>query len=290
MSLAAFLAYLLLSTVQVTGDTSCPRAEQVAEQLAPLLVDDRAERGHRVQLASRDGNLMIELVGPDGRTEARRALATGGTCADLAGQAAVVIALWEANLDAGLPVPPLESAVDAPAPRRNGWRVTPSLGLLASASGTGFSPAGELRVVAQRQQTGWGASLGVLGVAEHEQPFVGGSGAKARWSRLLAFVGPTYVAGRGRVRWSADVALAVGRIWIEGDGFLIDRQSSNWDAATLGALRLMLPVGAAVPWVGVVGRGGLRSQALSAQGEGRQDNLPRVEVLAGAGVGFETHP
>ena len=98
---AVLVLYLLLAgAVEVESPSACPSAHAVAERLAVLLPATK-DVPDRARLSRTGDKLSLELRRADGTAIAWRRLDARASCEDLAEAAAVMIATWETDLEAG---------------------------------------------------------------------------------------------------------------------------------------------------------------------------------------------
>src|SRR5262249_54534493 len=145
MSFAALLLMFAAGVVKVDGSASCPSPAQVATRLRALLADvPAAGAPDQARIDAMRGQLRIELRSAAGILIGARRVDVVGSCADLAGVAAVVIAAWETELrSARLPLPrlPAPRAERAPPPA-----VSPSARAPLETARTPRSPAPVVRM------------------------------------------------------------------------------------------------------------------------------------------------
>ena len=289
----------LLGTVQVTGKTECPQPAEVSQALDNILAEDGTTRSDEARLSVVGNRLSVELINSDSLIEARRTLDLQGSCEEIAQKVALVIALWEANLQVNpltppaAPTPPpialaAQSSRPAQTPSSRGWLLSPSLGLLASfMSGAGVSAAAELRLVTGPKAANYRGFVSMTGVSAHEARFDGLNGASTQWSRVSVAAGPGYNLGFSSFSLASDVGLALGRTWVRGRGFDSDREPAAWDPSAIASVRLILKANSSAPWVGLVAAYGLSQKRLVVEGTVLERGIPRTQVLLGAGFGLE---
>lgn len=301
MAVGAFILSTLVSligaaAIDVRGETTCPRPNEVAAALDgmidagapdPVSVAWLTMTGARVVVSWRRG------PGEGARSDVRsKTIPPGLSCAERATAAAIIIAAWEARL-VDPPAEPLPVA--APEERlppvavtsriatvTRGSDLAVSAAALLSRNSAGF--AGGALVEIQRPRGSWpfGVSAGALFVAEHA---VGLGAGEAVWSRA----GLTADVHR-RVNWSvpwleARAGVVVSLVRIGGRQFLPDQDSIAFDPGITAGLRLGLSVRRASPWLHLGAALWPRPQFVySTGGAGERGQLPRLEVLAGLGV------
>ncbi len=128
----------------VQGESVCPRPDEVARALDPLLVPgDRGAIHGRAELVPDGPSLRLRLLRPDGTLLSEKRLSAEPSCAAMAETVAVVLAAWVAQLQADMPyafeMPPrVDRQVDAeqpvmaaalpPAPAARRWNGTVGCG------------------------------------------------------------------------------------------------------------------------------------------------------------------
>lgn len=186
---------VLLASVEVSGNASCPSPADVAVKLsrpssgpssAAHAFVDQTPAGVHVALKNSDGQLLGEGT-----------LSDAESCEDLASAAAVMIEAWQARLSSPAPVPtlpiprPLAPAGDRPEgevasqPLRVGLSAAPVMFIGWGPSAFGFRITGSLGPGEAR----WQAELGVTAQGLREVSL--GPGA-ADWRRSSLQLGPVW--------------------------------------------------------------------------------------------------
>lgn len=312
---------LLAGLVEVDGGGDCPAADRVAERLDALLPQAAVEGGRdRATLAQRSGELEVTLRGPRGDVLAQRRIPAKAPCGELAAAAAVMIAVWEAELHPGLtlrwpegagPTAPSSSApVAVPAPPAPpAPPVAPLVEPPAAPPGPARTLRYELALAALLSVTEGGAR-GVTGGAQIEGSIGasagGGSALGGPAARLaLAVTGPRALSlGDGEVTWMR-AWLALGGAWrftpprllvdlhaeallalldVGGQGFAVTRGELDVDPGLGGGVRAGYPLGPWLLFVDLSAAGWLRTQRAAVAGLGDTATLPRWELLLGLGA------
>lgn len=279
------LFLLLAGAVEVESPSACPAAQAVTDRLAVLLPATR-DVPDRARLSRSGDRLSLELRRADGTAIAWRRLDAQAACEDLAEAAAVMIATWETELEAGrVPLPPPRidrepAPVDKSppleaAPAFPGWAL--GVGFAASVANRAFLPGVTIEV--ENGGARWAARMVVTATESQEQTLGMGT---ARWNRLLFAAGPS-------LRFSVlDVhAEAVGAlVHVEGVGFAQVYDEYGFDPGIGAGVRFSLRPAPLSPWIDVSGVGWLRKEELRVVGVDGQVALPDVDVLVSAGVSF----
>ena len=269
------------------GMGGCPSAAGIAAELGRLagsaqsrVLADRAEvdgeaKGIRVHLYRADGALVGE-----------RAIETGADCGERAAAAAVVIATWEAALrsDVTLELSAVGAErVPALPPEPSPWSLSVAAQGLGVASAGGSWTAGGAVDFQLAHARGFGLRGAIWATGFRSQD-LGGESGRARWTRWAVGVGPSYQRAAGDLLLSAFGQLALGQIFVAGEGF--DRTYSDWSASVgaragidVGLMRRglspVLGVGAVV-WPG--------SQQAEAIGVPETVELPAVDMFVSLGL------
>jgi hypothetical protein len=224
-------------------------------------------------------NLEIELRSPSGDVLFARQITSSGTCADLAAIAAVVIASWTAEGNAGIsllqpgvlppprpappplpsvPVPQATSATSIPTGRNGPREFDLSVGLGGSASGDG--PVGAARVDAGMR----GRRLGLrAGFATETQRSAALEPGTVSWRRVGVSLGPTLALVRQPVMLDARAEIFAGYTTVAGHGFDVDSKSSALAPGLAFALRFGTSTGWIRPWIEVGGQIWLAGQEIT---------------------------
>lgn len=273
--------------VVARGSDACPSAAGIAAELGRLAgsapsrdVADRAEvdaeaTGIRVRLYRADGGLVGE-----------RAIATGADCGERVAAAAVVIATWEAALRSDVTLELHAVGADrAPLlpPEPSPWSLSVAAQGLGVASAVGSWTAGGAVDFQLAHARGYGLRGAVWATGFRSQDLGGESGGRARWARWAVGVGPSYQRAVGSLLLSAFGQLALGQIFVTGEGF--DRTYSDW-SANIGA-RAGLEVGLMRPGLSpLLGVGAVvwpGSQQARAIGVPQTAELPAVDMFVSLG-------
>ena len=158
----------------VQGESVCPRPDEVARALDPLLSSgDRVAVHGRAELVPDGPSVRLRLLRPDGTLLSEKQLSAQPSCADMAETVAVVLAAWVAQLQVDLPYAfemphrtdkqvdaeqPVVAAelLRAPAPAVRSWNGTVGTGVFASFQAATFAPALTIDARARRADSSWG--------------------------------------------------------------------------------------------------------------------------------------
>jgi hypothetical protein len=270
---AALLALLLAGAVQVVSTTPCPTAAAVEARL-PALAPTPSGAPDRALIRGSEGKVTLTLVRADGTAVVERQIEAPGSCPDLAGAAALIIAVWQAQEHPDLP--PAPTLVSHPAR----LTVEAKTDLFASLAGAEVSPGATLTAVLWRRR--WGLALSLSGTAQHEGALGAG---RATWTRGALGLGVARRLVAGWARLDLHVEALLGLTVARGSGY----QS---DAAPVGSTfgggagmtvshvwgRLLVSAGASgARWL---------AQDLAVSVSGDRRALPVTEARAGAGLGL----
>jgi hypothetical protein len=304
LALAGGAAAAAPAELEVTGDSTCPTPTDVAARLADLLPPTADRRGipagTHVVVTRGDAGTQLVLRGSRGEDLATRALPAEGSCADLAGAAAVVVAAWRADLD-----PELAPAVHLPAPAAPPPAATVSaspppaapvpprsfavgMGLLASETGGSLAPGAMLM--------GWlglgrrlALDASVFGATSRSAD-VGALPRVASWTRVALAVGPTLAMRRDRIRGALHVQALAGLLHVKGVGLdTVDSDTTVLVGAAVGA-RQEIVSGTSAFWMGLDVCLWPGDQRLVVQNVSEQAHLSRVDVVVSAGLAFGNFP
>ena len=285
MAAVTLLLGMVIGLVEVDGTSACPTPSQVAEELRRLLPGDAAAaEPDRARVESQGGALQVSLSSAGRRVGTRR-LAEGGSCEDLAGAAAVVIATWEAELRPGrLSLPNLRP----PAPPAAHARTSLAWELGAALVGSldeGAHPTGGGAVDVTLGPGGgrFAGRIGLVGLAPRRAPLGSGS---VEWARPALSVGARFRLGGARVRVDLHLELLAALLIVGGSGYESSRREVDFDPGCGAGVRVSLRLGRVAPFVGVGVAGWLRRQTARISGiePSASVDLPRFEALLSTGL------
>jgi hypothetical protein len=282
MTAASLLVLLLAAQPVIASHASCPSARDIASQLA-VLMPENAQPGAVVVSTTTDG-LLIDLRPENPTFAALRTVTVGDDCDERARITAVVISTWwplvgaePRSNDAVAVRPATPIAVEAPA-----RTLRLAAGGFVSVTGDGPAPGGRVELTWQPARArGFGLRASTSYTAAREVTLGRG---RASWSRATAELGPALSLGHFRL----DAGAALGRLWIDGQGFDEGQSSQgNTIGMTVGT-RAEWPWGRLAPWIEM--RGLLWPQAQSiyvldvSTGQRTSHAVPRAELQLGAGI------
>jgi hypothetical protein len=283
------LTVLLLtafSALRLEGTPTCPSAEAVSarlEQFAaptgrPPALEDRVAR-----LVEEPEALRIQLLAEDGSVLAERTLSRAGSCEDMAGAAAVIVA----SLDAALPTaepkaPVLATERPAATPRRSlSWELgAGAVGSYSSSLTFGLELQGVLGTPA-------GRLAGRLGLAFLGSRSLELGPGQVRWQRLWLGLGPRVRALPGAVRLDFHAEGLAALLLVSGQGYSVASGAADFDPGAALGVTLSTSIGGLAPWVGLKGIAWFRPQTVSVRGLTETAQLPRFEGLLSLGVSLE---
>ena len=272
--------------VVARGTEDCPSAAGVEAELGRLAGSAPSRDGRdRAEVEGEAPGLRVRLYRADGALVGERAIETGADCGERAAAAAVVIATWEAALrsDVTLELHGVGAERPEPSPEPSPWSLSAAAQGLGVASAADSWTAGGVVDVQLAHARGFGLRGAVWATGFRSQE-LGGESGRVRWARWAVGVGPSYQRAAGDVLLSVFAQLAMGQIFVAGDGF--DRTYSDW-SADIGAragidvglarrgLSPVLGVGAVV-WPG--------SQQALAIGVPATAELPAVDMFVSLGL------
>jgi len=285
------------AAVDVRGDGACPAPSVVAGELQSLLAPEPASAPpYRAFVSSLTDSVHVDFLRADGSRLAERDLPPTGTCVERAKAAAAVIATWAGIFDRAappdsLPAPPepATAVVATAAVQPAAAAATPSfwlgVGLLASWAGpdSDWVPSAEIAVrYAGRSRLGWRASL--MGTSSHSVAVT--PAQDATWSRLSLAIGPSRVWPVRSSRLEAHVQAAGSVLRAHGTGFLTNLSASGMAVGASTGLRIAFPWASGTPWLGIEGFYWQGDQRTVIESSFEQRDLPRIELMAGAGIGL----
>lgn len=280
----------------VQGAAVCPRPDEVARALDPLLApSDRDAIDASAELVPQGPSVLLRLARSDGTVLFEKQLAAESSCAATAETAAVVLAAWAAQLHADLsyafetparvdrPAQPPQSPMVAaqPAPAVRPWAGTVGAGVFASFQPSTFAPAVAIDVRVRRESSPWGGKLGFVGTGAHQLSLAPGN---ATWRRISASIGLLRHQAWRRLSINEEIALNPALLLVGGSDYTQAHSTQTWDFGAAAAVRLGLAWGRLEPWVEVGATGWLRSQVIEVTGIAQNKTLPGFEAQAGAGI------
>lgn len=306
---------LVAGVVQLEGQASCPRVEDVALRLGALLPADAdapaaaPARARVVRLDDANGGLLLRLFDEQAVTVAERRLPAAG-CADLALAAAVVIAGWQSSPPGEPPSTPVallpgpRPPVDARGaaalqkdpedhPGLPSLRVAPArrprfdvgaayVGSFAPGDGELFSSGARIELGISRPGHWIGGRFAVQGSLLRQLPV--GAGLIG-WTRAALSLGPRARFSTGRLQFDLHAEGALALVYLRGEDFATTAQSAmDVDPGAGGGAGLGVRLAGVTLIVDASVAGWLRQQNINVGGfMPASGSLPRLEVLLSAG-------
>jgi hypothetical protein len=161
--------------------------------------------------------------------------------------------------------------------------VRTGLGLLASATAGGVSPAAELDVMLSRQGSRFGLGFGALGVGAHATTVGIGSGTWRRFGGIIDV--------RSRSRWRAvEIEVRGGAtltaLEIAGRSLPVTSGETLLDPGILAGVRSRFRLGRLSPWIEATAVFWPRSHGLYVDGTSTAVEMSPFEALLGVGLAF----
>ena len=303
--LAISVVWLWTAAMTVQGEAACPRPDEVARALNPLLSPgDRGAIHGRAVLVPDGPSVRLRLLRPDGTLLLEKQLSAQPSCSAMAETAAVVLAAWVAQLQVDMPyafeVPlrvnkqadaeqPVVAAAlpPAPTPAARRWNGTVGAGLFASFQPATFAPALAIDVRARRADSSWGGKLGLFGTGAQVQSLDPGS---ATWRRIGASAGLLHQQSWRSLSLEEVIAFMPALLFVQGSNYTEAHSTQTWDLGAEAGVRLGLALGRVEPWIEMGATGWFRSQVIEVTGIAQQKTLSRFEARAGAGIAVHWAP
>ena len=275
------------------GADACPSAAAVAAELGRLAGGSPGRSApDRAQVEGEAAGIRVRLHRADGVLVGERSIETRADCGERAAAAAVVIATWEAelrlNVTLELRAIGAEPAIAA-SPEPSRWSLSVAAQGLGVASGAASWTAGGALDFQLSHAGGFGVR-GAIWAAGFRELDLGSDAGRARWARWAVGVGPSYQRRAGPVALSAFAQLAIGQLFVAGEGF--DRTYSDW-TVDVGA-RAGVDVGLARRGLSpVLGLGAViwpGSQQAVALGVPQTAELPAVDMFVSLGLRWNPGP
>jgi hypothetical protein len=253
--------------------------------------------------------VRVELLAADGAVLAARTLPADRSCADLSVAAAVIIATWEAEFDAGdaarfsvgpepaqpvLPsaAPRVSASVAATAsPAKPERSVTFAVGVGFLASVVGGVAAPGARVEGRLAPSGRRLGLALaLSTATARTASVGSQVDVVRWTRATLAVGPEVRLGGGPRTLDFHVLALAAALNVSGMGLPTTHSATTGQFGIGTGARAGWSRGPVMAWLGAdallfPGRDSLVIEGLAASG-----TMPHFEFQLAAGVSFGRFP
>jgi len=268
---------MLLSSMDVQGDGSCPAANEVESALQSLGTSE--DSSHIAQLVEISDGLTLTLRSSRGELLASRRVQTHAECSQRATAVAVVLAAWEADLAGAQQQAPV-----LPPPPGWRWRVGAEAALgLTHHSGIRLLPNGALLGQLWRGDARWGW-LGRIGSSWPSRSPL--ATADVVWMRPLLSLeaGPwlRVAEALGELHLELTAGVSVLRLW--GEGFSVDDSSTGLDVGVSPGLRWQLGQGALRAQLSLAATFWLVPQQVRVAGSSQIRVLPQWELRGGIGL------
>jgi hypothetical protein len=293
---AALVVLALGMGVQIEGGPDCPAPSEIHERMRPLLPPALwASDSHRARVAREGTELTIDLRDQNGVLLAHRTvpIASSTSCADQAGEAAVILAAWEVRLQTGdlgmpdlpNPPPPPPTPIPVEAPQTPSGSLELGAGALVSLVSGQAAFGGSADLVLGGKSTPWIGVLSLTGVGTHSLHL--GPGL-AEWDRFALALGPGLRFRFGAFALEPSAFFSACWVQIRGEGFDPNLRVNDYDLALGVAVRLSLAADRFRPWISASAGDWLRGQQVEVTGLGLPPvQIPKVEFLLALGLSFE---
>jgi hypothetical protein len=285
--LAAVLFIAVLQLVRVEGAATCPAPAEVAVALARIATPRAGDRPRGVaELVPTDGAVRIVLYGPGGERLQERRLIADASCADLAAAAAVIIAAWERELGPRH-LQPVRLASPPSTPLRERLAFDLAAGFSGALAGRAFAPGGSatLTLVGRRQR--FGGRVELIGSSTRDQPLAPGH---ASYTRAQLQLGPLVRFRPRRLVLDLYAHFVAALTSLEGIGYSSGRREFDFDPGIGGGVRQRVRLGPGAPYLEAGFVGWLRQQQFQVTGVDGAGELPRLDLLFGAGLAIGRIP
>ena len=282
MTPLSIVALLLALQPHVASDSNSPSASATEETL-PVLLPAEVVRPGTAAVMSRADGLAIHLQPEGSEQSEERSITVGSGCEERAKAAAVAIATWWPTQPAAKDSTPVPVAVTlvTPAPRPKAHVVTVAAGGFASLIAGSAAPG----VHAEVTWAPWASALAfrvdLAGTGAHGASLGAG---QVQFRRMASEAGVAWSRGPLRL----DGAAVLSLVFVEGQGYTSNQQSSGTSLGLSAGARLSWALGRWAPWLELRGVAWPQSQQIfvtdSATGTRSQRSLPHVELQLGAGV------
>jgi hypothetical protein len=276
---APVLLAILLAALPVTGSATCPSAGEVQVQLQGLLPEGTGRAGDEAEVQPAAAGVRVALRAASGAAVGERVLSEPGSCAELAREAAVILAAWEAETPSAAHQGELEGMRMAPPPEP--WEFELALGGVASWSDA-VAPGGWASV-AVGPPGRWSGVVSFLGTGSRDVALGPGQVAWRRWEMGA---GPRVRLSRAPELVLQAEAVAAG-LSLRGQGFDSDGTALQLEPGARLSARAAWRWGPAALWLQLSLGGWLSSQRADVSGaQATTVQLPRVEALAAVGMAY----
>jgi hypothetical protein len=292
MTFAVLSVTLLLTALPVRVEAElCPSGQEIERSLVSLFPALPSSGPADVAHVFRQGKVLrIELVDQQGVLIGGRSLDDSDHCAELAAQAAVVIASLASDVHPAFSLPaqdmpapgPSTPAPLAPPAVRSSFDLAAGVSLSHADS---FAVGGSLAGLWIPRATGFGLRLSLGAEATRVVSF--GPGQRATWARRTATTEADWRYGRGP--WTVDVhaGLAWTLLHADGSGFSSNASDDSFSPGALAGVRLSWwPTMATAVWFGLDATTWLVRQSVTDAPGTAEHQIPGTSVMASVGVAF----
>jgi hypothetical protein len=283
-SLRPAVADAMRIEVHAVGD--CPSGEAVQAELGRIAADhdETMAEGGRADIFESPRGVRIRLHRPSDGAVTERAVDTAADCEERALAAAVVLASWQADLRSEVRLELVGTRPSWPS-----WFPSAGVAGVGVVSDGGGWAAGAALDFQVAHRSGWGARIAGWGTGFRAQS-LGNDPGRASWTRLALGIGPIYGIDRKRWIWVAAAQLALARITVRGDNFLIDREDAAVDLGARLAFEAGFRLGAFAPCVGLAVIGWPRTHRAVVLGVAGEKTLPKLDLLLAVGIRWGRGP
>jgi hypothetical protein len=288
----------VLAQTLVTSAQDCPAASSVEARVREVLGLRAGSPAFEERATiDRDGaSLRVTLRTHDGRVLGDRRLQADGSCQDLVGVVAVVLAAWLSDVHpefvgalpapAPLPAPPSAPAPIAPPGESIEARRPPRQWVLGAGIGADFSSLAPAPFVALGvgwipERSGLGAALAATLVGARSEDLSTGSVRHWRWPLEL---GPVLRVPVGSAALDFGAGAALAWLHLEGSGFASSASHDAFHAGGFISTRISMRSDRFAPFAEVTGVFWGSTQAFVRRGPDELAvTLPRVEAYVAVG-------
>jgi hypothetical protein len=280
MTPASIVALFLALQPHVASDSNCPSASAIEESLSVLLPAEVVRPGTAAVISRADG-LAIHLQ-PEGTEQSEeRSIAVGSGCEERAKAAAVAIATWWPTRPAAKDSAPARSEAAPATPRPKARVVTVAAGGFASLISGGAAPGVHAEIAWAPRARAIALRLDLAGTDAHGASLGPG---RVQFRRMASEAGVAWSRGPLRL----DGAAVLSLVFVEGQGYTSNQQTSGMSLGLSAGARLSWSLGRWAPWLEVRGVAWPQSQRIlvtdSATGTHSERALPHGELQLGAGI------
>jgi hypothetical protein len=292
-----FWPFVLGQTLVVSAQ-DCPAAGVVDARVREILGLRPGSALEERAIIDRTGSsLRVTLRGKDDRVLGDRVLRADGSCDELAGVVAVVLASWLSDVHpefvGSLPAPssppPAPPSTPARLPVESGPRAPPRQWVFGAAIGADLSSSGSAPFAALGvrwipERSGWGAALSATVVGARTEDLSTGRVRHLRWPLEL---GPAFRVPMAPMALDVHAGAALAWLHVEGIGFA---SPASYDAFHIGGFistRISMVADRFAPFAEATAIVWGTTKAFVQRGpEQPSVTLPRVELYVALGVSW----